>query len=204
MTLVALFLMSLPSSLPAGQALLLAFLDSKISVEYLGDSRLELGHAGILMIDDSGVTKYFEYGRYDRERRGEVRQVTIPNLRFNHRGELTEESLRPVLKRLSDRSGQGGRVLAAYLTRVDYGQMYRFARQAQKEWPEYHWYHNNCTTFADAVLRAGKPRYAPLVTTITAPKNLVVDYRAKGAGEVFFDPNTNLVEVKPGPWWDIF
>lgn len=198
------FLVGMPTFSRAGQALLLAFLDSKISVEQLADSRLELGHAGILMINDSGLTRYFEFGRYDSDKRGLVRQIVIPNVRFNREGEVSKDSLRPVLRKLSDRSGQGGRILASYLIGVNYDAMFRFAERARNNWPDYHWYHNNCTTFADAVLRAGDPPHAPLVTTITIPRNLVIDYRSKGAGEVFYDPARNVLEVKSGPWWDLF
>jgi hypothetical protein len=37
-----------------------------------------LGHAGGLMIDNkTGATKYYEYGRYDSEGKGLVRNVSV-------------------------------------------------------------------------------------------------------------------------------
>ncbi len=186
----------------AGQALIIAYVDSKITVDLISRSKMELGHAGILMIDDSGLTKYYEYGRYDRANRGVIRQVSIPNARFGADGKLVPESLVPILKRLSSRSGQGGRIRAAYLVGVDFAQMQRFVQESMREWPDYDWYSNNCTTFADKVARAGEPPAAPLGTVITIPENLVVDYIFQGAGEVRYDPKgEKLCFKEPRPWW---
>mgnify|MGYP007019933133 CR=1 FL=1 len=42
-----------------------------------------LGHAGVLLIDNkTGVTKYYEYGRYDKEGKGVVRTFAVPNVKI--------------------------------------------------------------------------------------------------------------------------
>jgi len=200
-----------PVGATAGQALLIAYLDSKITLDLAKGTapaqpeqpRVELGHAGILLIADSGLTKYFEFGRYDRSHRGVVRQVTVPNVELLSSRVPTNDSLRRVLKKLSTTSGQGGRIRAAHVDGVDFEAMHEFAQRSRDEWPDYHWYRNNCTTYADEVLRAGNPKRAPfLATAVTMPRNLVADYLTYGHGEVFFDPGRDRLEIRdPGLKW---
>lgn len=200
-----LFCAALPITSKAGHALLIAYPDSKITVVDKGtDSRLELGHAGILLISDSGVTGYYEFGRYDNTKKGKIRKVTLPNIRSSRPGVVEEESVLKVLKKLSDFSGQRGRILAAYVPGVNYNAMYQFIEKSKKEWPDYHWYSNNCATYANAVLRAGKPPKAPFVTNaITTPELIVRDYLLAGNGEVRYDPNKGTFCFRPpGNLWD--
>lgn len=59
----------------------IAFPDYKIStpIGKIGN----LGHAGVLLIDNkTGVTKYYEYGRYDKEGKGVVRTFAVPNVKI--------------------------------------------------------------------------------------------------------------------------
>ncbi len=201
-----------PLPLEAGQALVIAYTDFKVHLDLGKDGplptdgapfKMELGHAGILLISDAGKTSYFEYGRYDAQWKGRVRQVTVPDVRLDGSGHVTPESLRPVLRRLSSVSGQNGRIRAAYVTDVSYDAMHAFALRSMQKWPDYQWYSNNCTTYADLVLRAGKPRMAPLGTAITMPLNLVNDYVTKGNGDVSYNPNGDKLTLrKPGSWWD--
>lgn len=76
----------------------------------------ELGHAGVLFIDGKkGITKYFEYGRYDRAALGGTRQVTIPDVVMAPNGHPTYRSLCITLYRISRGAGQGGRISGAYI-----------------------------------------------------------------------------------------
>jgi hypothetical protein len=75
-----------------------------------------LGHAGILFIDGTtGTTKYFEYGRYDPAALGLVRKQSVPNVTLAKDGRPTEVSLRGTLAAVSRLSGQGGRIVGAYI-----------------------------------------------------------------------------------------
>lgn len=71
-----------------------------------------LGHAGAAFFNGhTGVTKYFEYGRYDPKALGLVRQIAVPDLRMPP----TISGLLPLLKSISARSGQHGPILGAYI-----------------------------------------------------------------------------------------
>ncbi|CCY51719.1 MULTISPECIES: hypothetical protein [Bacteroides] len=59
------------------------------------------GHAGVLLINDkTGLTKYYEYGRYDKESKGLVRTASVPNVVIGKDGKPTTESLNKVMKQL--------------------------------------------------------------------------------------------------------
>ncbi|QLE84788.1 hypothetical protein FLM48_06635 [Shewanella sp. Scap07] len=75
-----------------------------------------LGHAGILLINGvSGLTKYYEYGRYDYpEKIGVVRRVPVPNVKTGVDG-VDLNSLVPVLKKVSNKAGKGSRVEGVFL-----------------------------------------------------------------------------------------
>ncbi|MGD1526795.1 hypothetical protein [Vibrio harveyi] len=65
-----------------------------------------LGHAGILIINGkSGLTKYYEYGRYDYpEQKGIVRRVPLPDVKVNESG-VVLSSLIPVMHKISQVAG---------------------------------------------------------------------------------------------------
>jgi hypothetical protein len=69
-----------------------------------------LGHAGVFFINGrSGLTKYYEYGRYDKKGLGLVRKRSIPNVSVQD-GQIVSESLRKPLHEISIRAGHGGRI----------------------------------------------------------------------------------------------
>ena len=77
-------------------AVYIAFPDYKISA--FGKQWSNLGHAGIWLIDNkTGITKYYEYGRYDKAEIGEVRQRTISNIVMGKEDKPTAESLNKVM-----------------------------------------------------------------------------------------------------------
>ncbi|HEY8505023.1 MAG TPA: hypothetical protein VIL46_10610, partial [Gemmataceae bacterium] len=77
----------------------------------------DLGHAGVLFfLGTSGLTKYYEYGRYDAAQRGLVRNRTIPDVRIDRTtGKPDPDSLKRVLKSIATQAGQGGRIAGAYI-----------------------------------------------------------------------------------------
>lgn len=74
-----------------------------------------LGHAGVFFANGAtGVTKYYEYGRYDGAGLGLVRRVPIPDAQTAG-GTISLSSLKPVFKKISQVSGQNGRLQGVYL-----------------------------------------------------------------------------------------
>src|SRR4051794_8056397 len=97
-------------------AIPLAFPSYQVLVDNDSDTRLPLGHAGVLCIDGKhGITQYFEYGRYDREKKGIARKIpNIPNVKiFN--GKVTRSSLAKTFHIISKEAGHGGYTTAAYI-----------------------------------------------------------------------------------------
>ncbi|HPF26758.1 MAG TPA: RHS repeat-associated core domain-containing protein [Steroidobacteraceae bacterium] len=121
-----------------------------------------LGHAGILLIDPTGVTKYFEYGRYPDNNCGcgSVRTRKVPNVKMGENNRPTPESFRRVLNVISARAGHGGRISGAYIQNSSYAQMLAEAlrRMGQNGDPNrepYNLTDNSCITFVRDVLEAG-------------------------------------------------
>ncbi len=76
----------------------------------------DLGHAGVLFLRGrDGMTKYYEYGRYDSASLGLVRRTRIPNVQIGQDGRPTRASLANTLRTISARAGQGGPVSGAYI-----------------------------------------------------------------------------------------
>ena len=90
---------ALPVISNAGHALLVAFPDYQVSVDKGIESKLGLGHAGILLISNSGATRYYEFGCYDQKRKGIIRSVSVPNIHNNRQGEVDRNSVLNVLKK---------------------------------------------------------------------------------------------------------
>ncbi len=79
-----------------------------------------LGHAGILLVNGkNGVTKYYEYGRYDPpEYKGVIRRVPLPDAMVNKSGVILSSLIAP-LHKISEVSGQGGRLEAVFIEATD-------------------------------------------------------------------------------------
>ena len=139
----------------------IAFPDYRISV--LGQKLPNLGHAGVLLIDDeTGLAKYYEYGRYDEAGIGEVRQRPVPNAEIDPAtGRPTPDSLATILASISRQAGQGGDIRAAYIdneANFDDAHDYAERREAENTNPDrtpYSAWSNSCTTFMRDVAEAG-------------------------------------------------
>jgi hypothetical protein len=95
----------------------------------------QLGHAGVLFINGkSGLTKYYEYGRYDAQAKGIVRPVLVPDVVIKN-GNPTHESLKKVMASLSLSSGQKGRISAAYIQLPDgsFSKMQQYAEDRKRQ-----------------------------------------------------------------------
>jgi uncharacterized protein RhaS with RHS repeats len=141
-------------------AIPIVFKDYKISA--LGVKWSGLGHAGILLIDNkTGTTKYYEYGRYDKEGKGLVRQRTVSDVVMDKNGMPTKESLTKVLGEISKEAGKGGNITGAYIKNDNFKEMNDYAhdRKSENSDPNREGYNitgNNCGTFMKETLGAGK------------------------------------------------
>ena len=155
-------------------------------VKYTFDGKYNgggLGHAGVLFIEGpTGLTKYYEYGRYDKAQKGEVRKRSIPNVRLGDDGRPTHDSLAAVLHAIAREAGQGGRVLGAYIEAG--GQFHTMWLYAQKREAENYDPHradytllaNNCMTFAKQVAEAGGKSMPAMINP--APETYINKVRA--------------------------
>ena len=176
-------------------AVFIAFPDYKISA--FGRQWSNLGHAGVLLIDNkTGLTKYYEYGRYDAAERGEVRQRTISNVVIDKEtGKPTVASLNKVMGEISDKAGKGGRIEGAYIESDKFKEMndYAQSKKAENNNPdrkEYSITANNCGTFAADVVKQD-PEVKEKAPTIIDPRpnSMVKEYQDKFK-PIIFDPNT--------------
>ena len=132
----------------------------------------DLGHAGVLLINGtSGLTRYYEYGRYGRpERRGRVQRPMIPNVEIGQDGRPTRDSLANTLRSISNAAGQGGPVSGAWIEVEDgFGAMENRAeywrhQNTDPERREYDLFSWNCLHFAVDVVEAGGVRLPWIVT----------------------------------------
>jgi len=182
-------------------AILIVFPDYKIStpVGKVGG----LGHAGVLLIDNkTGVTKYYEYGRYDKENKGLTRKVTISNVEIGKDGKPTTESLNKVLGQISDKSGQSGRIDGAYIVSDEFDAMNDYAKGKLEEnkdpdRKEYSLSSNNCGTFAADCVNQDESVDAPWLVNPT-PTNIVEEYQEEGNAKVTYDPKNKTTTIGKG------
>ncbi len=90
-----------------------------------------LGHAGVLFFGgQSGLSKYYEYGRYDRAATGLVRRVRIPDTAPGD-----DAALAKVLSAISQKSGQDGAIKGAYIELSDgaFEKMLAYSEKREKE-----------------------------------------------------------------------
>ena len=161
------------------------------------------GHAGVLLIDNkTGLTKYYEYGRYNGSRIGKVRPVTIPNVVIGKDGKPTLKSLNRVLKQLSDISGDHGDIEGAYIISDKFKEMNDYAKNKMKENDDpkrkkYSIINNNCATFAEDVITQDKSVDKPF-TIIKSPVNIVSEYQDKGNARVQYKAKTQTTTIEEG------
>jgi len=178
--------------------ILIVFPDYKIQV---GKKKLSnLGHAGVLLIDNkTGLTKYYEYGRYDKEGKGLVRKVTVSDVEIGPDGKPTDKSLNKVLGQISKKSGHGGRIEGAYVKSNDFDAMNDFAQKllSQNSDPDrkpYSITSNNCGTFGCDVLNQD-PDVAANSPSIFDPRpNSIIEEYQDVFDKVSYDPETGTTK----------
>ena len=178
----------------------IAFPDYKIStpIGKIGN----LGHAGVLLIDNkTGVTKYYEYGRYDKEGKGIVRTFAVPDVKMGQDKKPTLESLNKTLSVISEQAGHGGRIEGAYIESDKFKEMKTYAESkiAENSNPkrkEYSLRNNNCGTFAADVLKQDPSvkDKAPVIID-SRPNSIVKEYQ-NSFKSLNYDPKKRQVKIE--------
>ena len=178
---------------------------NKRVTETLKAPKVPSGHAGVLLIEPNGTTRYFEYGRYRTEDGvpGKTRKVSLRNnVTFGEDGLLTNESLNRVLGEISGKSGDNGPIKAAYIQTNQIQAMLDYAYGKVKEGSDpnrepYKISSNNCGTFAADCINQDPTVDQPTIL-IPTPNNIVDEYIEEGNREILYDPKTNTTTVGEG------
>ena len=178
----------------------IAFPDYKIStpIGKIGN----LGHAGVLLIDNkTGVTKYYEYGRYDKEGKGVVRTFAVPNVKIGQDKKPTLESLNKTLSIISEQAGHAGRIEGAYIESDKFKELKNYAESkiaenANSKRKEYSLRNNNCGTFAADVLKQD-PSVKDKAPVIIDPRpNSIVKEYQDNFKSLNYDPKKRQVKIE--------
>jgi hypothetical protein len=139
-----------------------------------GQDGLPLGHAGVVLIDDTSEATYYEYGPYDDAGKGVVNAISYGRVNLNE-----PASVNGLLQRLSEGAGHRGGVLgnvvrttASQLRRMQSYARHQLHDQAQRERGPYDALTNNCGTFVRELVDAGigtGPMSYPEITGPFAP-----------------------------------
>jgi len=125
-----------------------------------------LGHAGILFIQGtSGLTRYYEYGRYDPAAKGLTRKQAVPDVKIGRNGRPTKASLARSLTAVSKQAGQGGRIAGAYIEldpgafeRMDGYAVARMDQNRDAKRESYDLFTHSCLHFMKSTAEAGGAR----------------------------------------------
>ncbi|WBA13834.1 hypothetical protein [Salinivibrio proteolyticus] len=114
-----------------------------------------LGHAGVILINgETGLTRYYEYGRYPNPNSdipGNVRKIDVSDVVIKN-GLITESSLKRLLREVSGRAGDRSRISGVVLRGDFFSEADDWLRtiRAQNNSPdkiEYDVDSHNCMTF---------------------------------------------------------
>ena len=125
------------------------------------------GHAGWIGINEqSGLTRYREFGRYGPNGDSRVRSLTVPNLVFRN-GVPTEGSVVALLSRVLDIAQAAGssNVWITFDASTDFQSMMNYIERFEELDPEWELFGPNCRTFCRDVTGAGRGGRGPRFTT---------------------------------------
>ena len=190
------------------EALMIVYPDYPINTDSFYGYTDFAGHAGVLLVREDGLTKYYEFGRYDAEKRGQAIRRAISNAKIAN-GVATQESLTIILRELSNAAGKAGRIRAAYFINLNFDSMNDFAANMvrasdpndtlfDKKRKPYEIASDNCGHFAEQVILKGHPKIDKPTVINPTPNNFVDEYIEEHNAEVLFDPKTGKVAIGKG------
>lgn len=159
-----------------------------------------LGHAGILLVNGkNGVTKYYEYGRYDPPKyRGVIRRVPLPDAKTNQNGVILNSLIAP-LQRISAVAGQNGRLKAVFLEAKDVfsklNQMI-LVRKSQNNNPKrepYDLTRNSCIHFVKWVVQAAGKQTPWMIDP--RPNSYIGEFR-DDYRDLDYSPKTKILQIE--------
>ena len=117
---------------------------------------LPLGHGAVVTIDPAtGTTRYYEFGRYDDKKCGNVKRRKVPKVKIGKDGRPTQDSLDNLYNFISKNYGHDSHVSPTYYPDTDYQKANDYAENFSKEHDCYGLVGNNCKTFAHDAATAG-------------------------------------------------
>lgn len=144
------------------------------------------GHAGVLMVDNNGTTKYFEYGRYNNNdarkygtasNRGIVRKLAVPNFNGSNSDQIWNN-----IKSLETQN-VGGKVTVSEIPDFDFnkGMEYIDNYSNDPNRKPYNLLLRNCGSFVENVLKAGYTGKSKLpIVILRSPVNYSEEYEKAG------------------------
>ena len=128
------------------------------------------GHGGVLTYDTKGVTQYHEYGRYPSSQatgvglpsdEGNIRRISVPNLRIGNDGKPTPESLNALRKSLEKKAGKGTDANLTCDANADENKIRDYIKKLAEDanrrkysWKP--WNSNQCRDFANRAFNTGR------------------------------------------------
>lgn len=164
-----------------------------------------LGHAGIVTIDSKGHTRYFEYGRYPGKNKdappGRVQERGVVDVKMGPDGKPTKDSLNNLMKDVSSKAGQNGKVEGAYFDTTDKQTQdmnkHALDQKSQNESTSKEAYSltdNNCGTFVNDTLKSGGVDTPWIVDP--RPNSMSGEWRDQADQKVDYDPKKEKKEEK--------
>jgi hypothetical protein len=149
------------------------FPDYPVAYNDAGDTSTWLGgQAGVLTYDKDGNTRYYEYGRYAPnssgllgeklpKNTGNVRRVSVPNLKMDKDGKPTPESMSTLEGQLSTKAGKGTSVKLTCNEKSNPEKVHAYVENIANDQnrEKYNWNPfspNHCRSFAKKAVSSGE------------------------------------------------
>jgi hypothetical protein len=182
----------------------IVFPDYKIDTETFLGKVGGLGHAGVLIIQGStSLTKYYEFGRYDAEKKGLVERRSVPNVTMDADNRPSRDSLQKTLERIATVAGHRGRIYGTYIEvpgKFPTMEQYAANREKQNGDPNREPYSimgHSCLHFMVSVTESGGVD-VPWVLLSVIPAAYMDKFREKFSN-LDYDPNvkTDALTIRP-------
>ena len=115
-------------------------------------------HSAVISVNpETGKTRYYEYGRYDKENFGVVERRTIPDL-VMEKGKPTQASLDNLYETIKEERGKGFPIWDTYYDDADYKKVNAYAEKVKRDEnrEKYSFIDNRCDIFAEKAIDEGR------------------------------------------------